>query len=148
MLRVLEFQQKHIVKGMIPIGLALFIGIDIANAPGNKGNQANRRVEVWIVPQDRLFTTDGATVTPEAAPEAALGMLGKTLVGGLGMGAAALPGAAGTIHEAIRQRAAGEGREETQGEAATGLLGSPLLAAINTVVPGGIVARIDGWPRP
>ena len=42
-----------------------------ANAPGNKGNQANRRVEVWIVPQDRLFTTDGATVTPEAAPSEA-----------------------------------------------------------------------------
>lgn len=41
-----------------------------ANAPGNKGNQANRRVEVWIVPQDRLFTTEGAAVTPEAVPEA------------------------------------------------------------------------------
>lgn len=27
-----------------------------ANAPGNKGNQANRRVEIWIVPPDKLLT--------------------------------------------------------------------------------------------
>ncbi len=28
------------------------------NAAGNKGNVANRRVEIWILPQDRLLTTD------------------------------------------------------------------------------------------
>jgi len=27
-----------------------------ANAPGNKGNVANRRVEIWIVPPDRFLT--------------------------------------------------------------------------------------------
>jgi len=27
-----------------------------ANAPGKKGNEANRRVEIWIVPPDRLLT--------------------------------------------------------------------------------------------
>ncbi len=30
-----------------------------ANAPGNKGNVANRRVELWIVPPDRFLTAGG-----------------------------------------------------------------------------------------
>jgi chemotaxis protein MotB len=30
-----------------------------ANAPGNKGNVANRRVEIWIVPPDKFLTTSG-----------------------------------------------------------------------------------------
>ncbi len=30
-----------------------------ANAPGNKGNVANRRVELWIVPPDRFLTARG-----------------------------------------------------------------------------------------
>jgi len=30
-----------------------------ANAPGNKGNVANRRVEIWIVPPDRFLTAGG-----------------------------------------------------------------------------------------
>lgn len=29
------------------------------NAPGNKGNVANRRVELWIVPPDRFLTSGG-----------------------------------------------------------------------------------------
>jgi flagellar motor protein MotB len=29
------------------------------NAPGNKGNQLNRRVEIWIVPPDRFLTASG-----------------------------------------------------------------------------------------
>jgi len=30
-----------------------------ANAPGKKGNVANRRVEIWIVPPDRFLTSGG-----------------------------------------------------------------------------------------
>jgi chemotaxis protein MotB len=30
-----------------------------ANPPGHKGNQANRRVEIWIVPPDRFLTATG-----------------------------------------------------------------------------------------
>jgi len=30
------------------------------NAPGKKGNPANRRVEIWIVPPDRFMTISGA----------------------------------------------------------------------------------------
>ena len=30
-----------------------------ANPPGHKGNQANRRVEIWIVPPDRFLTPAG-----------------------------------------------------------------------------------------
>jgi chemotaxis protein MotB len=41
-----------------------------ANAPGNKGNVANRRVEIWIVPPDR-FLTGGAPSGEPAAPPAA-----------------------------------------------------------------------------
>ena len=29
------------------------------NAPGNKGNPLNRRVEIWIVPRDRFLTVSG-----------------------------------------------------------------------------------------
>ena len=39
-----------------------------ANAPGNKGNSVNRRVELWIVPPDRFLTRSGATATPAASP--------------------------------------------------------------------------------
>ena len=38
------------------------------NAPGNKGNPLNRRVEIWIVPPDRFLTADGAAA-PEPEPE-------------------------------------------------------------------------------
>ncbi len=41
-----------------------------ANAPGNKGNVANRRVEIWIVPPDRFLTAGGATGGEPAAPPA------------------------------------------------------------------------------
>ncbi len=34
------------------------------NAPGNKGNPLNRRVEIWIVPTDRFLTASGV-VQPE-----------------------------------------------------------------------------------
>jgi chemotaxis protein MotB len=37
------------------------------NAPGNKGNVANRRVEIWIVPPDR-FLTAGGREAPAPAP--------------------------------------------------------------------------------
>jgi len=40
-----------------------------ANAAGNKGNVANRRVEIWIVPPDR-FLTGGAPSGEPAAPPA------------------------------------------------------------------------------
>ncbi|RPI60092.1 MAG: OmpA family protein, partial [Planctomycetaceae bacterium] len=40
------------------------------NAPGRKGNELNRRVEVWIVPQERFLTTDGATIAPAPMPKA------------------------------------------------------------------------------
>jgi chemotaxis protein MotB len=36
-----------------------------ANAPGNKGNAANRRVEIWIVPPSRMLTS-GPNTTPSA----------------------------------------------------------------------------------
>ncbi len=42
------------------------------NAPGNRGNPLNRRVEIWIVPPDRLLTIDGGVLSemPEkGAPE-------------------------------------------------------------------------------
>lgn len=32
----------------------------VPNAPGHKGNVANRRVEVWIVPPSRFMTVEGA----------------------------------------------------------------------------------------
>ena len=42
-----------------------------ANAPGNKGNVANRRVEIWIVPPDRFLTAGGATAgAPSGEPAA------------------------------------------------------------------------------
>jgi len=37
------------------------------NAPGNKGNVLNRRVEIWIVPPDR-FLTAGGQEAPAPAP--------------------------------------------------------------------------------
>ncbi len=40
-----------------------------ANAPGNKGNPANRRVEIWIVPPDRLLTAGVGGVEPAGEPE-------------------------------------------------------------------------------
>jgi chemotaxis protein MotB len=44
------------------------------NAPGNKGNVANRRVEIWIVPPDRFLTAGGqAAATPAPAPAPAPG---------------------------------------------------------------------------
>ncbi len=41
------------------------------NAPGNKGNELNRRVEIWIVPPDRFLTVGAAAGTPPPAPEPA-----------------------------------------------------------------------------
>jgi chemotaxis protein MotB len=42
-----------------------------ANAPGNKGNVANRRVEIWIVPPDRFLTAGGQeAAAPAATPGA------------------------------------------------------------------------------
>jgi chemotaxis protein MotB len=39
------------------------------NAPGNKGNEKNRRVELWIVPADKFLTAEGAgTVHATPAP--------------------------------------------------------------------------------
>jgi len=35
------------------------------NAPGNKGNAANRRVELWILPPGRLLTRPMAAAAPE-----------------------------------------------------------------------------------
>ena len=32
----------------------------VANAPGKKGHEKNRRVELWIVPPSRFLTTDGS----------------------------------------------------------------------------------------
>jgi chemotaxis protein MotB len=44
------------------------------NAPGNKGNVANRRVEIWIVPPDRFLTAGGAEApAPAPAPGPASG---------------------------------------------------------------------------
>ena len=40
------------------------------NAPGNKGNVLNRRVEIWIVPPDRFLTAGAPTATPAAPPAA------------------------------------------------------------------------------
>jgi chemotaxis protein MotB len=42
-----------------------------ANAPGNKGNRANRRVEIWIVPPDRFLTGAVSSVASEAPAEPA-----------------------------------------------------------------------------
>jgi chemotaxis protein MotB len=42
----------------------------VANAPGHKGNAANRRVEIWIVPPERFMTispTGAASIVPAAA---------------------------------------------------------------------------------
>jgi len=39
-----------------------------ANAPGNKGNVANRRVEIWIVPPDRFLTAGGQAPAAPATP--------------------------------------------------------------------------------
>jgi len=36
------------------------------NAPGKKGNEKNRRVELWIVPPSRFFTTDDQAAAPAA----------------------------------------------------------------------------------
>ncbi|HQL73524.1 MAG: Motility protein B [Planctomycetes bacterium ADurb.Bin126] len=48
------------------------------NAPGNKGNALNRRVEIWVVPPDRFLTPAVSSVVPEAevapAPPAAPAM--------------------------------------------------------------------------
>lgn len=41
-----------------------------ANAPGNKGNVANRRVEIWIVPPDRFLTAGATGGAPSAEPAA------------------------------------------------------------------------------
>ena len=38
------------------------------NASGNKGNPANRRVELWIVPPERFLTPRGASISPAASP--------------------------------------------------------------------------------
>jgi len=38
------------------------------NAPGNKGNPLNRRVELWIVPPDRLLATGPEPEAPKPAP--------------------------------------------------------------------------------
>ncbi len=39
------------------------------NAPGNKGNVANRRVEIWIVPPDRFLTSGGqGAAAPSETP--------------------------------------------------------------------------------
>jgi len=38
------------------------------NAPGNKGNPLNRRVEIWIVPPERLLATGPQPEGPEPAP--------------------------------------------------------------------------------
>ncbi len=41
------------------------------NAPGNKGNPANRRVEIWLVPSDRFLTGTGMEVksSPTTSPD-------------------------------------------------------------------------------
>lgn len=36
------------------------------NAPGEKGNAANRRVEIWILTADRILTPDASAVAKEA----------------------------------------------------------------------------------
>jgi flagellar motor protein MotB len=38
------------------------------NAPGNKGNAANRRVEIWIVPREKFMTT-GTPAEPTVSAE-------------------------------------------------------------------------------
>lgn len=47
----------------------------VPNAPGNRGAEENRRVELWIVPPDRFLTTGtptrGTASAPAAAPAAA-----------------------------------------------------------------------------
>jgi chemotaxis protein MotB len=39
------------------------------NAPGNKGNQANRRVEIWIVSPERFLTITGDAGAPAGGEE-------------------------------------------------------------------------------
>jgi len=40
------------------------------NAAGKKGNERNRRVELWIIPPSRFLTTDDAGASRSAAPAA------------------------------------------------------------------------------
>jgi len=46
---VLEFYQEHVIKGVIPISLTFFIGVEIANAPvDNKLSPQKKGEEIEI----------------------------------------------------------------------------------------------------
>jgi len=68
--RSVSVQQELVRSGLAPqrigvLGFSEYHPVEM-NAPGNKGNPANRRVELWLVPPDR-FLTAGSTAGGVAA---------------------------------------------------------------------------------